>query len=182
MLFQELNKFKRSSIIASMILMTLGLAMTICPELYISSLINSLGYSLLILAIVMVLDYMSSRKVLFNTILLTLALVLGMVGLAVLVFKDSVLVTLGLAFGVALVLQGIIQVYSALMYVRPSGRRGWWLLTILAVILMIMGILILLNPWWDTPRALLKVIGITLLLDSFIGILRLVWIWPIRTE
>ena len=182
MLFQELNKLKRTSINISMVLITLGLIMIICPDRYIDSLIEALGYVLLIVATVMVLNYLSSKKVLFNTIELMAALILALVGTSVLVFKDHILQILGWSFGVLMVLQGIEAVYSALMYVRPSRRRGWWLLTILALMLLAIGVMIFLNPWWDTPSDLLKIIGAALLFDALVGVLRLIWIWPIKAE
>jgi uncharacterized membrane protein HdeD (DUF308 family) len=182
MLFQELNKIKRSSIIMSITLMALGLVMAMCPEKYINSLISTLGCALIIVSIVMILEYLNSKKVLFNTVLLTLAIILGLVGLAVLVFENDILRILGWSFGVLLVIQGIETTYNALMYVRPSKRSGWWLLVFLGAVLIAVGVLIFLNPWWDTPRALLKIIGLTLLFDAAVGILRLVFIWPIEAE
>ena len=182
MLFQSLNKFKRTSIIMSMILMALGLAMTICPERYIDALITTMGYLSLLVAIVMILDYLNSRKALVNTIMLGCAMIIALVGLAILVFNDSVLQILGWMFGVLLLLQGVELFYSALMYFRPSGRNGWWLLAILAVVLIAAGVTIFLNPWWNTPKALMKIIGITLLFDAGVSIVRLIWIWPIKEE
>jgi uncharacterized membrane protein HdeD (DUF308 family) len=182
MLFQELNKIKRSSILLSVVMMALGIIMAMCPEHYINSLITLLGYGLIVTAIVMILEYMSSKKVLFNTVLLTVALVLGLLGLAVLVFENHILQILGWSFGVVMVLQGIETMYNALMYVRPSGRPGWWVMLILGALLVALGVLIFVNPWWDTPRALLKTIGLTLLFDSVIGIIRLIFIWPIKAE
>ncbi|MBO7663790.1 MAG: DUF308 domain-containing protein, partial [Clostridia bacterium] len=173
MLFQSLNKFKRSSIITSMILMALGLVMTMCPERYIDSLITAMGYLALILAVVMVLEYLNSRKALVNTILLGCAMVIGLLGVAVLVFRGSILQILGWMFGVLLVLQGIELLYSAIMYFRPSGRHGWWLLAILAVLLIGAGVTIFLNPWWNTPKELLGIIGVTLLFDAAVSIVRL---------
>ena len=102
MLFQSLNKTKQSSVVISMILMALGLVMIICPAQYTSSLIDALGFCLLILSLVMIMDYMISKKVLFNVVKLTMAIVLGLVGLAVLVFDDSILKILGWVFGVVL--------------------------------------------------------------------------------
>ena len=182
MLFQSINKIKRSSIIMSMTLIALGIVMIICPGNYTMSLISALGYASVVLAIVMVLEYLDSKKTIVNGILLIAAMALGLLGVAVVVFKDSVLQILGWTFGILLILQGIELFYNALMYVRPAKRSGWWFLAILAVALMAAGVLILLNPWWSTPQMLLTVIGLALLFDAAVGIIRLVFIWPIKGE
>ena len=182
MLFQSINKIKRSSIIMSMILIALGLMMVIYPERYINTLIGAMGYLALILSVVMILDYLNSKKALMNTVLLGCAMAIGLMGLSVLVFSDKILKLLGWLFGVLLVLQGIELFYNALMYIRPSGRKGWWLMAILAVILIAAGVTIFLNPFWDTPKALLKIIGFTLLFDAIVSILRVIWIWPSAEE
>ena len=182
MLFQSINKIKRSSIILSMILIALGIVMVICPGTYTMSLISALGYAGMILAVVMVLEYLDSKKTLVNGLLLFLALLIGLLGLAMLVFKDSILQILGWTFGILLILQGIELCYNAIMYVRPSKKKGWWLLAILAVMLFAAGVAILLNLWWDTPQMLLKVIGLALLFDALVSIIRLIFIWPIKGE
>ena len=55
MLFQELGKLKRSSIMASILLAGFGLLMIICPQRYFGALVAMLGYGMLILAAVMAL-------------------------------------------------------------------------------------------------------------------------------
>lgn len=182
MLFQSINKIKRSSIIMSMTLIALGIVMIICPGNYTMSLISALGYASMILAVVMTLEYLDSKKTFVNGMLLFCAMLIGLLGLSVVVFKDSVLQILGWTFGILLILQGIELFYNALMYVRPAGKKGWWMLAFLAVLLAAAGVLILLNLWWDTPQMLLKVIGLALLFDALVGIIRLIFIWPIKGE
>jgi hypothetical protein len=36
--------------------------------------------------------------------------------------------------------------------------------------------------WWDTPKALLQIIGIALMFDAAVSIVRLILIWPIQAE
>ena len=182
MLFQSINKIKRSSIIISLLLVALGVVMMICPGNYTDSLIAAMGYASMILAAVMCLEYLDSKKTFVNGVLLFLALVIGLLGMAVVVFKDSVLQILGWTFGIFLILQGVELFYNAVMYVRPAGRKGWWFLAILSLALIAAGVLILLNRWWDTPQMLLKVIGLALLFDAVVGIIRLIFIWPIKGE
>ncbi len=183
MLFQELNKLKRTSIIMSIILMAVGLIMVICPKSYTGTLVSALGYALLLAAIVMVLDYMNSKKVLINTVFLTVALIAALIGLSVLVYEEYIPRILGWFFGVLLVIQGSEQFYNAMMYIRPSGRQGWWILAAAAVCLVVVGaVVVYLGVTWTMDHPLLRVIGTALLIDASASILRLVLIWPIKAE
>ena len=47
MLFQSINKIKRSSIITSLLLIALGVVMIICPGSYTMSLISGMGYAVI---------------------------------------------------------------------------------------------------------------------------------------
>ena len=48
--------------------------------------------------------------------------------------------------------------------------------------MMLFGLVVLVNPWWDDPLKLFDVIGGMLLFSSVVSIVRLIYIWPIRAE
>ena len=48
MLFEELSKIKRSSIMTSIILAAVGIVMILCPPQYIESLVAVLGYGMVV--------------------------------------------------------------------------------------------------------------------------------------
>ena len=181
MLFQELGKLKRSSIMTSIILMAIGVVMIMCPAQYVDSVVSVLGYGMLILAATLILEFISGRKGLMNYIYLTGALILMLLGMAVLILDDIVLY-LGIVFGLVLVIDGIISMVNAWMYVRPTGRKNWWVLVVLSVLLILFGLIVLVNPWWNEPTLLFDVIGGMLLFSSVVGIVRLIFLWPIKGE
>ena len=182
MLLQQLDKLKRSSIMTSIILIVVGLGMIICPESYIPAAVAVLGYGMIIFAIVLVLDFISSKKVLINYISFTIALLFSLLGGSILVFRNLVVLLLGLAFGLNQVLSGAAELYNALTYARRSGRKGWWVLAVLAVLSILFGLIVLINPWWHSTAAMFDVLGVMLLFSSLVGIVRLIFIWPIRNE
>ena len=182
MLFQEMGKLKRSWIMTSIIFMFIGVVMLISPERYLNMLMAALGYILLIFSTVLELDFLTSKKVLINYIYLSGALLIGVVGLVILIYREDVLRVLGLLFGVVLVLEGLNELFNTWMYARRAQRKGWWILIILSLLLIASGIIILANPWWDTPGALMNVIGAMMLFTSAVGIVHVVMIWPFRTE
>ena len=180
MLFQELGKLKRSMIMVSIIMMAVGIIMLICPERYIGLLVAAAGYGLLILSVVLILQFLSSKRVLINYIYLTLALLIGVLGIAVLFYRNNVLQVLGLLFGILLLVEGLNELLNTWKYARRAQRHGWWILVLLSLLLIAAGIVILTNPWWDTPSSLMKVIGGMMLFSSAVGIVHVVMIWPFK--
>ena len=176
MLFQELGKLKRSSII----LAAVGVLMIICPRQYVNALVSTLGYGMLVYAVVLGLDFVSGKKTLMSYVHLTLALVLALVGIAIVAFETDVVKAIGLIFGVILVGDGIVGIVNAWMYARRAGRKGWWVLIVLNVLLILCGLIVLVNPWWNEPTMLFDVIGGMLLFTSIVSIVRLFYLWPIR--
>ena len=180
MLFQELGKLKRSSIMTSIILMAVGVLMIICPQQYVNALVSTLGYGALVFAGVMVLDFISGKKVLMNYIYFTGALILALLGIAIVAFEADVVRVIGLVFGFVLVGDGIVGIVNALMYVRRAERSGWWVLIVLNALMILCGLIVLVNPWWNEPTMLFDVIGGMLLFSSVVSITRLFYLWPIR--
>ena len=182
MLFQELGKLKRSSIMTSIILVAVGVLMILCPKQYVNALVSTLGYGMLIFGVVMILDFISGKKALMNYVYLTGALILALVGIAIVVFEVDVVKVIGLVFGLVLVGDGIISIVNALMYARRAGRKGWQVLIVLNALLILCGLAVLVNPWWSEPTMLFDVIGGMLLFSSIVSIVRLFYLWPVRGE
>ena len=182
MLFQELGKIKRSSIMTSIILMVLGVTMILCPARYVDALVSTLGYVILIFAAYLIMEFLSSKRVLINYIYLTGALILALLGIAVLVFYNHMVLVIGIVFGLVLLIDGITGIVNTLMYARRSGRRGWWVLIVLDTLMIVFGLIVLVNPFWNEPTMLFDVIGGMLLFSSVVSIVRLFILWPIKVE
>ena len=182
MLFQELGKLKRSSIMTSIILVAVGVLMIICPQQYVNALVSTLGCGMLVFSAVMLLDFISGKKTLMNYVYFTGALILALLGIAIVVFETDVVKVIGLVFGLVLVGDGIVGIVNAWMYARRAGRKGWWVLIVLNVLLIVCGLVVLINPWWSEPTKLFDVIGVMLLFSSVVSIVRLILVWPIKSE
>ena len=180
MLFQSLDKLKRQSILAAILMMALGVIMLIIPESYVNTLVVTAGYGMIIFAIVEMLEFISSKKALINYISFTGALIVAILGIFVLIYNQDLLKTLGWLFGFVLVQDGLFTLLNALLFARHSNRKGWWMLLVLAIALVTLGVLIFLNPWWDSPNLLMKVIGGALLFSAFVTAIRLIWVWPFK--
>ena len=180
MLFDSLDKIRRNSIMSAILLTALGFIILVCPNDYIGSLIMVLGYALEVIGIVMMLNFFSSNKSLMDYIKFVGALILIIVGISVLIYQDDIMHTLAWLFGLLLVLDGGRTLFHSFTYARRSERKGWWVLTILSILLMIAGIALFVNPWWNTKESLTNVVGGTVLSSALISLIRLFWTWPLK--
>jgi uncharacterized membrane protein HdeD (DUF308 family) len=180
MLFQSLDNLKRQSILAAILMMALGVDMLICPESYVTTLVMTAGYGMIIFALVEMLEFIVSKKALIHYIIFTGALFIAILGVFILIYNQDLLKALGWLFGFVLAQDSLFTLLNALLFARRSNRKGWWMLIIFAIVLMALGVLIFLNPWWDSPTLLMRIIGGALLFSAFVSTLRLIWVWPFK--
>lgn len=178
MLFETLDKIRRGTLLSAILLIALGLVILICPVEYIDSLILAFGYGLVIVCIVMLLEFFTSKNMLVEYLNLIVALGLGIVGLCVLLFRDDVMKTLAWLSSFLMLLHGILTLRYSMTYAKRSGKKSWWVFAILACILMACAVILFFNPWWNTPEMLAKVIGIAVFFSAAVSIIRLIWAWP----
>ena len=95
-------------------------------------------------------------------------------------FTDNILSVISLIFGIVLIIDGLHSMFHAFMYARRSERKAWWVLVILSAALIFCGLIILTHPWWNTAHSLLKMVGWAMLFSSIVGVMRLIWVWPIK--
>jgi uncharacterized membrane protein HdeD (DUF308 family) len=180
MILQEIQKIKQTTIIYAIVLAAIGILMILCPDEYIGILILILGNGMLITACVMGMDFFAGKRELKDYVLLIAAMFLGIMGLCTIFFQGSIIKVVAVLFGVLLIVDGLHTLVHALVYARRAGRKAWWVLIILSLVLMLFGVIIFANPWWDTPHKLFEVIGGTMLFASLTGLLRLILIWPLK--
>ena len=182
MLFESLSKLKQRSIMTSIVIVAVAILLLICPERYIDTIINLAGYVLLIIAVVIMLEFSSSKRSLSDFILLGIGLALAILGTVILVSHSDILPVLSWLFGLLLIVEGINGMHYTLRYARRAGRSGWQVLIVLSVVLLVIGLIIVINPWWKTPKALMSVIAAAMFFSAASGIVRIIWTWPVRTD
>lgn len=129
MLFDSLDKLKRNSILSAILLIFLGAIIIICPQSYIPALTLAFGYILVIIAIILVLGFLSSKKSLMDYIKFTGSLILGLVGVAVLAYRSDVMRVLAWLFAFLLILAGI--------DIQPKTATGMPLIAVVGIVFAI---------------------------------------------
>jgi uncharacterized membrane protein HdeD (DUF308 family) len=103
-----------------------GLTMFVVPTSYIPALGKILGFFFLVLSILKILDFVSSKKAMINYIGLTLGLLAGLFGILLFSIDGLFLTLLNWLTGTLPIILGIVGLYHALAFARRSGRKGWW--------------------------------------------------------
>ncbi len=182
MLFEGLDRIKRSAIMTTIILMITGNILLILPESILPLFNHVVGFALTVFSVVSVFHFLSSKKALIHYIYLALGLLGGLLGLIFLVFQDVFNQILVWLVCVLPIIMGLYGIYHALVFARRSGRKGWWILIVLSVILIVFGGFIFYNPWFDSTDGRMRVIGGTLMYTAVVSALRLIWLWPVQKE
>ena len=181
LVFNTLDRLKTKMVMMIIILLFAGLTMLVVPASYIPLLGKILGFCLLVLSILKILDFLSSKKGLIHYIGLTLGLLVGFCGILLYAIEGLFMSVLNWLTGALPILLGAVTLYHALTYVRRSGRKGWPVLIILGGLLLLFGIYIFVNPWTGDEKSVLRVIGVVLSYSSVVYIISLFLIWPFDT-
>lgn len=182
MFFHELDKLKRRVIMTSIVLMFTGIVLLLVPVGYLSFISSALGFTMLVATVVTVFHFIGSSRILLHYIQLCIALVIGIIGIALLTFDGMFMKLLSWLVGTVPIVSGVIGIFYAFMYARRSGRKSWWVLLLLSAAMMLFGGFVFYNPWMDSEPALLQITGGTMMASALLSSIRLIWLWPLKSQ
>ena len=186
MLLDAVSKIKRHSILVAILLMSLSIVLLLCPEKYIPALIMAAGYGMIIYSLEQGLEFLVKKSSLMSSITFVIAIFVGLIGIAVLIYQEDVLSVLSWVFGLLLILEGGNSIYYAFTFARRSGRKGWSILVIVASLLIAAGLVLILGviffsfAAFKTPLFLMRMIGVAVMFSAVFSLIRLLWIWPVK--
>lgn len=165
----------------AIVLAFIGNLLLVIPDDYISAIGGTVSFILLVAGVCGIMNYIGSSRRLIHYIKLAGSLFVVLFGVMLVSIEGMFVRLLLWMVGTAPVIMGFYGIYHAIMFARRSGRRGWWLLIILSGLLLIFGTVVFMNPWHASLRATMQVIGGALMYSSFVSLLELIFIWPIKS-
>ena len=141
---------RRSSIVMAVLTLVLGLLLVLAPNRSIRLLCTVLGAAMLVAGLIYLFTWLAKRRDGFPAWFLIPGLILAALGL----------------FSVAAVLifHGVIDLQGAVSLAR-LGIPNWWVDLVLAVLTVVLGGVVLLNPF-GTMEAMTMLIGASLVYDG----------------
>lgn len=160
-----LREQRRSSMVAAVVTILMGLLLIFVPDRSIQLLCALLGGALMLTGVIYIFGWLSKRRETgFPVWFLLPGVILVALGLWLCTSPASVVLLIQYIFAAILIFHGVIDIQGAVSLMRQGWNR-WWMDLLLAGLTLVLGILILLNPFGAT-ELLLTAIGVSLVFDG----------------
>ena len=161
---------KASMFVMQLVYLALGLALVFAPDMSARVLCYACGAALLAVGLLAVWRFAAARqeRLLFAWFSLVYGVLFTVLGIFLMVQPDTVLTVLPAVFGVFVLLDSLGRIQNALE-LRRAGLVRWWGLLFFALLSVVLGVLILINPFAALTTTV-RVIGAVLLIESVLGL------------
>lgn len=167
-----LQEQRRSSMAAAAVVIILGLLLLFWPDLSVSLMCMILGGAIVVTGVIYIGGWISRRKLGAPVLYLLPGVILCALGVWLITRPDSVVRLIQYIFGAIILFHGIVDLQGSITLIRYKVERCW-LDLIPALLTLLLGGLILLNPF-GTFAALVMLIGCSLIFDG-VSDLYLIW-------
>lgn len=172
---EQLREVKISFCILSVAYVVFGLLLLIWPEVSVRTFCYVFGAAATVLGGANLILYFTKDK---GKSVLQQEVVIGVIGLAiginVLLKLEYMLQMIPFALGVVALLGGIIKIQHAMDLKRLDAAR-WYIMVIWAIILIILGSVLVVNPFDELQKMVVLLIGSVLLIDGTGNLVAILW-------
>lgn len=163
------QRIKNSYIIIAVAYVVFGLSLLIKPEMSTNIICFAVGALCLIYSVATLIKYFIGDKKRYyvepNFILPVLMLVFGLV----IIFKPSVIVSiLPVVVGIVMIVSGVIKLQDS-FNLKKYAFAKWWTVLIFAFVSVILGVVILINPF-GTGLLFTRIVGLFFTIDGLLNI------------
>lgn len=161
---------KASMFVMQLVYLALGLALVFAPDMSARVLCYACGAALAAVGLLAIWRFAAARqeRLLFAWFSLVYGVLFTVLGIFLLVQPDTVLTILPAVFGVFVLLDSLGRIQNALE-LRRAGLVRWWGMLFFALLSVVLGVLIILNPFAALTTTV-RVIGAVLLIESVLGL------------
>ena len=168
--FSEKLRLSWTEIVLGAAAILLGMVLLIWPDIAATLVITVIGAVCIVMGLINIVRYsaLETRQALISNEL-ALGLVGIAVGIALICLRQQLISLLFVFCGLAVLAGGIMKVQSTLCFKRMHARL-WYLELISACISVVLGALILFNPF-SSAMLLMRVIGVSLVLEGVVDLI-----------
>lgn len=165
---ERIKSVRNHMIISSIILLILGVLFIVWPDQAAIFLTRATAIVILgVAAFELVLFFLSKRKGFTDVPAIIIGVILTVLGIFLLVRPDSLLSFFNIIFGIIILIMGMDHLFQAVFIIRHV-RTLWWVSLVVGVAAVVLGIVILVNPF-SAVRTAMILVGITMVVEAIGG-------------
>lgn len=166
---ERIRSIRNHMIIASILLLLLGVAFIVWPDEAARVLARASAICIIGLAVFeLIVFILAKRKGFVDVPAVVVGVLLLALGIYLLINPDAILNFFNVIFGVIILIIGVDHMFQAIFIIRHI-RKLWWISLLVGLLAIAAGILILVNPF-SAIRTAMIIIGITMIVEAVGGL------------
>jgi uncharacterized membrane protein HdeD (DUF308 family) len=159
---EMLSELKKNSMLSGVVSLIIGAVLAFWPGMAMTAVCRVIGAALLIIGIIyIVMHFTNKEHKMAGSAFLILGILLAALGIWIW-SKPAWLITLiPLIVGLILIVDGAMNIMESVVTSR-QGYGGWWFSLILAILTIVLGILLVYNPF-EAASTVTRIIGIAMI-------------------
>lgn len=169
-----IQDMKQNYFVNAVIMVVLGLVLVIWPHILGVMLCYLLGGALILMGVIQLVVFLRGERFgFYNKFSMFMGIVLVLLGIWICTQPRIVLSIIPVVVGIIVVLHGLMDLQYTLD-IRRTGNTKWWIALIAAIITLVVGLLLVFNPF-TAYEVTMILLGIAMLYDGGSDLLLLVF-------
>lgn len=160
-----IQDMKQNYFINAVIMVVLGLVLVIWPQVLGVMLCYLLGGALILMGVIQLIGFLRGERLgFYNKFNMFMGIVLVLLGLWICTQPHIVLSIIPVVVGIIVVIHGLMDIQYTLD-IKKAGNAKWWIALIAAIITLIIGLLLVCNPF-TAYEITMVLLGVAMLYDG----------------
>ena len=165
-----MTHMKKGFLLSALAFMLLGLALLLWPEASLRLVCYLFGAVILIKGLLSVWGYVrAEERFFFDYFGLVFGVAAAALGVFLLIKPDTVVSVLPILVGLYVIVDAVVRLQSA-FELKAMGYARWWAFLVLAGLSVVLGMLMVANPF-ETVQLLVMAIGVILLVEGALNLI-----------
>ena len=160
-----IQDMKHNYFVNAVIMVLLGLVLVIWPHILGVLLCYLLGGALIVMGVFQLISFLRGERLgFYNKFVMMMGIVLVLLGIWICAQPRIVLSIIPVVVGIIVLIHGLMDIQYTLD-IKKAGSEKWWIALIAAVLTLIVGLLLVLNPF-TVYEITMVLVGVAMLYDG----------------
>ena len=160
-----IQDMKHNYFINAVIMVILGIVLVIWPHILGVMLCYLLGGALIVMGVFQLISFLRGERLgFYNKFVMMMGIVLVLLGIWICAQPRIVLSIIPVVVGIIVLIHGLMDIQYTLD-IKKAGSEKWWIALIAAVLTLIVGLLLMLNPF-TAYEITMVLLGVAMLYDG----------------